>query len=63
MTKPDDLSNIIADLQRQRRELEAQLDETSRSRTSTAQVVEKIIDIKQRAEEIRRGTAEPDDPR
>lgn len=63
MTKPDDLSNIIADLQRQRRDLEAQLDETSRSRISTAQVVEKIIDIKQRAAEIRRGITEPDESR
>ncbi|MEO6260773.1 MAG: hypothetical protein ABIP63_10500 [Thermoanaerobaculia bacterium] len=63
MTRPDDLSNIIADLQRQRRDLEAQLDETSRSRTSTAQVVEKIIDLKQRAEEIRQNTADPKNPR
>ena len=61
MTKPDDLSNLIADLQRQRRVLEVDLDDTARSQKSTAQIVEKIIEIKQRAEEIRQRTADPAD--
>lgn len=62
MAKPDDLSNLIADLQRQRQSLEADLDETARSQKSTAKIVEKIIEIKQRAEEIRQRTLAPSDP-
>ena len=61
VTKTDDLSNLIGDLQRQRRQLDADLDDTARSQKSTAQIVEKIIEIKQRAEEIRQRTADPAD--
>lgn len=52
MSKPDDLTNLIADLQRQRKQLEENLDDTDRSRESTAQIVEKIIDLKHRAAAI-----------
>ena len=61
VTKTDDLSNLIGDLQRQRRQVDADLDDTARSQKSTAQIVEKIIEIKQRAEEIRLRTADPAD--
>lgn len=57
MTKPDDLSNLIGDLQRQRKSLEADLDETARSQKSTAKIVDKIIEINERAEQIRQRTA------
>ena len=53
MTKPDDLSNLIGDLQRQRKSLEADLDDTARSQKSTAKIVEKIVEINQRAEQHR----------
>lgn len=52
LTKPDDLSNLIGDLQRQRRELDHELDETARSRRSTAEIVERIISLKQRAQDL-----------
>ncbi len=58
MTKPDDLSNLIGDLQRQRKSLEADLDETARSQKSTAKIVDRIIEINERAEQIRQRTTE-----
>jgi len=44
------LAGLIADLQRQRKDLEAMLDDTQRSLQSTAEIVEKIIDLKRRSE-------------
>ena len=57
MNKPDDLSNLIGDLQRQRKTIETDLDETTRSQKSTAQLVERITEMKERAEEIRQRTS------
>ena len=63
MTKPDDLSNLIGDLQRQRKTVNVDLDETARSQKSTAKIVEKLIELKERAEEIRQRTLETSEPK
>ena len=63
MTNSDDLSNLIADLQRQRQVVEADLDDTARSQKSTAKLVAKIVEINWRAEEIRLRTADSSDHR
>lgn len=47
-----DLKGILAELARQRRDLEQQLDQTGRSQQSTNDLVQKIDRLKARAEEL-----------
>jgi hypothetical protein len=47
-----DLKGILAELARQRRDLEQQLDQTGRSQQSTNEIVQKIDQLKARAEEL-----------
>lgn len=45
----DDLSALLADLQKRRRELEKNLDDTDRSQKSTRDLIDKIVEMKVRA--------------
>lgn len=47
-----DLKGILAELARQRRDLEQQLDQTGRSQQSTNDIVQKIDQLKARSEEL-----------
>lgn len=47
-----DLNGILAELARQRRDLEKQLDQTDRSQQSTNDIVQKIDRLKARSEEL-----------
>lgn len=58
MTRTDDqhLNALIADLQRQRRDLEGMLDERNRSKETTDEIVDKIVELRKRSEELIRRT-------
>lgn len=47
-----DLKGILAELARQRRDLEQQLDQTGRSQQWTNDIVQKIDQLKARSEEL-----------
>lgn|GEM_PF-4342811 len=43
---------LIADLQRQRRQLESDLDDTDRSHRTTEEILDKIVELKERAAKL-----------
>lgn len=47
-----DLTALVNDLQRRRRELEKNLDDTDRSRKSTQDLIDKIVEMKTRAAKL-----------
>lgn len=49
---PDDLSRLIEDLQKQRKVLEKNLDDTDRSSRSTQEIIDKIVQLKENAAEL-----------
>ena len=59
----NDLAALLASLQRQRRDLEKNLDDTDRSRKSTQDLIDKIVELKVRAAKLANDHPPPNAPR
>lgn len=57
VSNPHERTNLIADLQQKRRDMEEVLDTSARSRVETDQIIAKIIDLKHRSEGLRQAQA------
>lgn len=53
MVKPDQFEVVIAELQRQREDLERLLQDSDSARGATTDIIEKLADMKRRAEKLR----------